>query len=189
MNSVANSHAQRAEIWAFYLEKMWTFGEELTRQAFVVDVGGRGAHDVARQAQKAAIIRTDECVRPARVQRRDCGASPTAFVPGGWCWLPSLPGWARNLEVCGSVEEAGLTNDRGREELRLKEDGPGMKEGGILCNSGKYQRETGACLCCFCPPPLSLLIPISHFCSVPSVPPSGSAEQSCCFGFCYLWQV
>lgn len=44
----------------------------------------------------------------------------------GWLMLtsPSFPGWARSLEVCGSVEEAGLTNHgRGREELRLKRGG------------------------------------------------------------------
>lgn len=73
----------------------------------------------------------------------------------GWLMLTSplsLDG-LRSLEVCGSVEEARLTNHgRGREELRLKGEGPGMKEGGILWNSGKYQRETGACLYCFCPP-------------------------------------
>lgn len=70
--------------------------------------------------------------------------------------FPSFPGWARSLEVCGSVEEAGLTNHgQWKEELRLKGEGPGTKEGGILWNSGKYQRETGACLYCFCPPSLS----------------------------------
>lgn len=86
MNSVANSHAKDC-----CLQKMWRSGEELTRQAFVVDVGGWGAHDVAGRAQKAEIIRADECVSPARVQRRDCGSSPTSFVPGGWCWLPLSP--------------------------------------------------------------------------------------------------
>lgn len=48
-----------------------------------MDAGGRGAHDVAGQAQKAETIRANECVSPVRVQRRDCGSSHTSFVPGG----------------------------------------------------------------------------------------------------------
>lgn len=52
-----------------------------------------------------------------------------------------------------------------------------MKEGGVLCNSGKYQTELGACFYGFCPP-FSRLFPISHFCSVRLVPPSGPADDN-----------
>lgn len=38
--------------------------------------------------------------------------------------FPSLPGWARSLEVCGSVEEAGPTNDKGEGGAEVEGGGP-----------------------------------------------------------------
>lgn len=37
--------------------------------------------------------------------------------------FPSLPGWARSLEVCGCVEEAELTNDGGEGGAEDEEGG------------------------------------------------------------------
>lgn len=63
-----------------------------------------------------------------------------------------------------------------REELRDRKEGIEKREGGILCNGveNTKERQTHAFVIFVPPPPL--LFPVSDFCSLPSVSPSGSTN-------------